>query len=125
MTINAWEERQQFVALLHIIQFNQKRLQYFSSGNLGHNVVVNVTENQYLIIYLFESTYSRMQGLFYKCLKQFKTTSKWQLMRRVLVIFLAPNFGSKSVVSSIQDLFYSHGYTFFKVSICYTTKNGV
>ena len=56
MTINAWEERQQFVALLHIIQFNQKRLQYFSSGNLGHNVVVNVTENQYLIIYLFEST---------------------------------------------------------------------
>ena len=63
MTINAWEERQQFVALLHIIQFNQKRLQYFSSGNIGHNVhvVVNVTENQYLIIYLFESTYSRMQ----------------------------------------------------------------
>ena len=49
MTINAWEERQQFVALLHIIQFNQKRLQYFSSGNLGHVVVVNVTENQYRI----------------------------------------------------------------------------
>ena len=52
MTINAWEERQQFVALLYIIQFNQKRLQYFSSGNLGHVVVVNVTENQYLILNL-------------------------------------------------------------------------
>ena len=52
MTINAWEERQQFVALLHIIQFNQKRLQYFSSGNLGQIVVVNVTENQYLILNL-------------------------------------------------------------------------
>ena len=62
MTINAWEERQQFVALLHIIQFNQKRLQYFSSGNLGQIVVVNVTENQYLIIYLFTVPAAEMRG---------------------------------------------------------------
>ena len=52
MTINAWEERQQFVALLHIIQFNQKRLQYFSSGNLERVEVVNATQNRYVAIHL-------------------------------------------------------------------------